>query len=82
MSPDSGVTQILSRIQQGLCPEDRLEKLGRTLKKCGGLPLAIKTIGSLLASKVDSPSQWRRVLESFHTLTTEGKTTQLWLLCG
>ncbi|XP_024192865.1 disease resistance RPP13-like protein 4 [Rosa chinensis] len=63
---------------KGLCPEDRLEKLGKELlKKCGGLPLAIKTIGSLLASKVDSPSQWRRVLESFHALTTEGKTSSV-----
>ncbi|XP_062013609.1 disease resistance RPP13-like protein 4 [Rosa rugosa] len=63
---------------KGLCPEDRLEKLGKELlKKCGGLPLAIKTIGSLLASKIDYPSQWTRVLESFHSLTTEGKTSSL-----
>ncbi|KAK9906034.1 hypothetical protein M0R45_000081 [Rubus argutus] len=63
---------------KGLCPEDRLEKIGKELlKKCGGLPLAIKTLGSLLASKIDSPSQWRRILESFHALTTEGKTSSV-----
>lgn len=63
---------------KGLCPEDKLEKLGKELlKKCGGLPLAIKTIGSLLASKVDSLARWRTVLESFHALTTEGKTSSV-----
>jgi len=42
------------------------------LKKCGGLPLAIKTIGGLLAPKVHSLSEWNKINDDFHVyLTTE-----------
>ncbi|XP_035545984.1 putative disease resistance protein At3g14460 [Juglans regia] len=42
----------------------KFEELGRQIvKKCKGLPLAIKTIGALLRSKVDV-SDWDKVLNS------------------
>jgi hypothetical protein len=41
-----------------------LEVIGRKIiKKCGGIPLAVKTIGSLLRSKPDV-DEWDKILES------------------
>ncbi|TXG69730.1 hypothetical protein EZV62_004665 [Acer yangbiense] len=55
---------------KGICPNSQIEKVGRIIvEKCQGLPLAIKTIGGLLASKVNSFSEWRKVSEEFHELT-------------
>ncbi|EXB41593.1 Disease resistance RPP13-like protein 4 [Morus notabilis] len=52
---------------QGTCSDALFEKVGKEiLKKCGGLPLAIKVVGSLLSSKVHNLSAWEDVLESFH----------------
>lgn len=52
---------------KGRCEKPEFEKKGREiLEKCGGLPLSIKTIGSLLASKNNKLSTWTEVLESFH----------------
>ncbi|KAH9699016.1 Disease resistance RPP13-like protein 4 [Citrus sinensis] len=58
---------------KGKCPNKEFEKKGREiLKKCGGLPLAIKTIGGLLAPKVHSLSEWNKINDEFHVyLTTE-----------
>ncbi|GMN36540.1 hypothetical protein TIFTF001_006100 [Ficus carica] len=57
---------------KGHCPDAHFEKVGKEIiKKCGGLPLAIKTIGALLAAKINSPSEWRQISKSL--LTTEGK---------
>ncbi|ESR55985.1 Disease resistance RPP13-like protein 4 [Citrus sinensis] len=48
------------------------EESREILKKCGGLPLAIKTIGGLLAPKVHSLSEWNKINDDFHVyLTTE-----------
>ncbi|KAH6804139.1 hypothetical protein C2S51_032386 [Perilla frutescens var. frutescens] len=46
------------------CPK-HLEKIGREiLKKCNGLPLAIKVVGSQLSIKRQSESVWESFLES------------------
>lgn len=58
---------------KGNCPNKEFERKGREImKKCGGLPLAIKTIGGLLAPKVHSLSEWNKINDDFHVyLTTE-----------
>ncbi|KAJ4717368.1 Disease resistance protein [Melia azedarach] len=62
----------------GKCPNDHFERVGRdVLEKCGGLPLAIKSIGALLASKIHSADEWERINDSFHKLTTEGNTSEV-----
>ncbi|XP_048336308.2 disease resistance RPP13-like protein 4 isoform X1 [Ziziphus jujuba] len=60
---------------KGICPpRNGFEEIGKDIvKKCGGLPLAIKTIGALLARKIESPADWAQIRESFHDLTTEGR---------
>nr|XP_007151801.1 hypothetical protein PHAVU_004G076000g [Phaseolus vulgaris]ESW23795.1 hypothetical protein PHAVU_004G076000g [Phaseolus vulgaris] len=48
----------------GLELNDELMKVGRRIvKKCNGLPLALKTIGCLLRTK-SSTSDWKSILES------------------
>ncbi|KAJ6980091.1 disease resistance RPP13-like protein 4 [Populus alba x Populus x berolinensis] len=50
-----------------------LEEVGKVIvKKCHGLPLAVKTIGGLLKSKAQSTEVWRRICHNFHdALTTK-----------
>nr|QRN46112.1 coiled-coil nucleotide-binding leucine-rich repeat (CC-NB-LRR) immune receptor [Triticum aestivum]CAD1803021.1 NB-LRR protein [Triticum aestivum] len=49
---------------ESLCPS-QLEKVSaRILKKCGGMPLAIITIASLLANKPPSAAEWERLQDS------------------
>ncbi|XP_068324585.1 disease resistance RPP13-like protein 4 [Pyrus communis] len=63
------------RKSKGECPGDHFKDVSvNILKKCGGLPLAIKTLGSLLSEKVGSPSEWTDISDKFHELTKEGKT--------
>ena len=65
--------------RKGVCPDAYFERLGKEItKKCGGLPLAIKTIGALLAAKIDHPHEWREISKSFHSqLTTGGKNSSV-----
>ncbi|XP_059284130.1 disease resistance RPP13-like protein 4 [Lycium ferocissimum] len=49
---------------KGKCKDTELERVGKDiLKKCGGLPLAIKTIGGLLSSKSQLLSVWQPISE-------------------
>ncbi|KAK8527306.1 hypothetical protein V6N13_085145 [Hibiscus sabdariffa] len=55
-----------------------LEELGKDIvKKCCGLPLAIKTVGGLLKSKTLSNDVWRRIHDNFHDelATREGESS-------
>ncbi|KAK6230418.1 hypothetical protein QUC31_001936 [Theobroma cacao] len=55
-----------------------LEELGKDIvKKCSGLPLAIKTVGGLLKSKTLSTDVWRRIYNNFHEelATREGESS-------
>ncbi|XP_021895134.1 disease resistance RPP13-like protein 4 [Carica papaya] len=57
---------------KGECPSDQLKQIGmEILQKCKGLPLAIKAIGGLLASKGFYPIEWENVNNNFHELTME-----------
>uniref|UniRef100_M8BSG0 Disease resistance protein RPM1 n=1 Tax=Aegilops tauschii TaxID=37682 RepID=M8BSG0_AEGTA len=48
------------------CPEDLKDSMEKVLKRCGGLPLAIVSIGSLLAGyrSPESKYMWETVLKS------------------
>ncbi|KAA8533110.1 hypothetical protein F0562_033357 [Nyssa sinensis] len=51
----------------GVCPGE-LEEMSRSiLKKCGGLPLAIVTIGGLLSKKNNEVLEWKKVHDSLAT---------------
>ncbi|XP_006360546.1 disease resistance RPP13-like protein 4 [Solanum tuberosum] len=61
---------------KGKCKDIELEHVGQDiLKKCCGLPLAIKTIGGLLSSKGQLYSEWKKVYEDLpHILADESKS--------
>ncbi|CAL4991096.1 unnamed protein product [Urochloa decumbens] len=46
------------------CPPEYIEISNDILKKCGGLPLAIITMASLLASKTYSVRAWKQIRDS------------------
>uniref|UniRef100_J3N7E9 NB-ARC domain-containing protein n=1 Tax=Oryza brachyantha TaxID=4533 RepID=J3N7E9_ORYBR len=46
------------------CPSDHIEASDEILKKCGGLPLAIISISSLLATRRTEKDLWNRVRRS------------------
>lgn len=48
----------------GRCPHHLQEVCDEILKKCGGMPLAIVTIASLLADKASNREEWMRVRNS------------------
>ncbi|XP_059652688.1 putative disease resistance RPP13-like protein 1 [Cornus florida] len=51
-------------VNEGHMPNSELEKIGREIvKKCGGLPLAVKSLGGLLGSNQDI-EHWKKILES------------------
>ncbi|PON58769.1 NB-ARC domain, LRR domain containing protein [Trema orientale] len=59
---------------EGKCPDSDFDNVGRKIvKKCGGLPLAIKVIGGLLQSKSKNLAAWEEVSNSFldQSQTTE-----------
>jgi hypothetical protein len=48
-----------------------LEEVGKVIvKKCHGLPLAVKTIGGLLKSKAQSTEVWRGICHNFDDALT------------
>jgi len=49
---------------KNVCGHQNLESIGRKIvDKCGGLPLAIKSLGQLLRKKI-SPQEWNKILET------------------
>ncbi|KAL5583279.1 hypothetical protein UlMin_015721 [Ulmus minor] len=53
--------------------KSQFEKIGKEIvKKCGGLPLAIKAIAPLMSSKT-TIAEWTAVQESYHNSLIEGK---------
>ena len=52
----------------GICPRELNESSNSIIKRCGGLPLAIVTIGGLLSTKQKVESEWIKFLDS---LTSE-----------
>ncbi|KAL6847376.1 hypothetical protein ACP4OV_023229 [Aristida adscensionis] len=46
------------------CPLHLKEISNEILKKCGGLPLAILTVGSLLATKANTNEEWEKIRKS------------------
>ncbi|KAL6842142.1 hypothetical protein ACP4OV_028121 [Aristida adscensionis] len=63
LSPDDARKLINSRIFNSIdgCPPDLNEVSEKILKKCGGVPLAIITISSLLATKPRTSQEWEKV---------------------
>ncbi|PVH38487.1 hypothetical protein PAHAL_5G270200 [Panicum hallii] len=69
LGPEDSTKLFLSRAfgsTNGSCPMELEDAMKKVLKKCGGLPLAIVSIGSLLASynSPESKHMWERVFKS------------------
>ncbi|KAL6622438.1 hypothetical protein ACP70R_032317 [Stipagrostis hirtigluma subsp. patula] len=65
-STDSSKSLFFKRIfgSEDMCPPQLKEVSNEILEKCSGLPLAIVTIASLLASKASTKEEWDRVHNS------------------
>uniref|UniRef100_A0A8I7B961 AAA+ ATPase domain-containing protein n=3 Tax=Hordeum vulgare subsp. vulgare TaxID=112509 RepID=A0A8I7B961_HORVV len=66
LSIDDSRSLFLGRIfpSNQCCPQDLREVADEILKKCGGLPLAIISIGSLLACKSRTVEVWLKIRKS------------------
>ncbi|KAF7046450.1 hypothetical protein CFC21_055476 [Triticum aestivum] len=59
---------------------DMLEEVSKEiLKKCGGLPLAIISMSSLLANRPAKKEEWEKVITSTGSASLEGMKGILWL---
>lgn len=64
---DADSKELFSKIifdHKGKCPKALDEIADEILKKCGGIPLAIITLASLLAKKPKTRKEWKRVKSS------------------
>uniref|UniRef100_A0A0D9XIE1 Uncharacterized protein n=1 Tax=Leersia perrieri TaxID=77586 RepID=A0A0D9XIE1_9ORYZ len=69
LSPEDSKKLFLSKAfgsKDAACPKELEDEMDKILKKCGGLPLAIVSIGSLLArySSPENKDMWDRVCKS------------------
>ncbi|KAL6653825.1 hypothetical protein ACP70R_008749 [Stipagrostis hirtigluma subsp. patula] len=66
LPPESSKKLFYGRIfaSEDKCPEHLSEVSKKVLKKCGGVPLAIITMSSLLANKREDKNQWNEVCKS------------------
>lgn len=63
---------------KGKCSNSQFEKVGKEIVgKCGGLPLAIKTIAAFLATEVHNLGKWKDILDHFHELTTRKQNSSV-----
>ncbi|KAI5561021.1 hypothetical protein BDE02_16G084900 [Populus trichocarpa] len=63
---------------KGKCHKPQFEIVGKEIVgKCGGLPLAIKTIAASLATEVHNLGKWKDILEHFHELTTRKQNSSV-----
>ncbi|VAH40362.1 unnamed protein product [Triticum turgidum subsp. durum] len=80
LSDDDSKRLFFKRIfaQESECPRDFEEVSADILKKCGGVPLAIITIASVLASgqKTNSLVEWHVLLESIGRGLTEDPSVE------
>uniref|UniRef100_A0ACD5YZK6 Uncharacterized protein n=1 Tax=Avena sativa TaxID=4498 RepID=A0ACD5YZK6_AVESA len=75
---EAGLLIDLAPSQASVCPEELREAMDEILRKCGGLPLAIVSIASLLASYYKSPRRsdmWRRICNSIAGSQMESNPT-------
>ncbi|EMS45832.1 Disease resistance RPP13-like protein 4 [Triticum urartu] len=82
LSNDVSRTLFCKRIfsQEEGCPQELLKVSEEILKKCGGVPLAIITIASLLANKghIKAKDEWYALLSSIgHGLTKDRSLEQM-----
>ncbi|CAD6268901.1 unnamed protein product [Miscanthus lutarioriparius] len=69
--------RIFGKEEKEKCPDQQLEEVSnRILKKCGGVPLAVITIASLLASKGRNKLEWFGVCNSIGAGLVEDNTIE------
>lgn len=63
---------------RGVCQYPELEDIGREMvKKCGGLPLAIKAVGGIMLCKPPLIAEWRRIARNFSDELSENDDSVL-----